>query len=64
MRELANLWNLQRDIVVSMTCMRYLDRKPHWNAEEKTAVTTMLKNLQDYTAKITEHYQRDRHLPV
>jgi len=64
MRELANLWNLQRDIVVSMTCMRYLDRKPQWNAEEKTAATMMLKNLQDYTAKITEHYQRDRHLPV
>ena len=64
MRELANLWNLQRDIVVSMSCMRYLDQKSQWNAEERTAVTTMLKNLQDYTVKITEHYQRDRHLQV
>jgi hypothetical protein len=64
MRKLGNLWNLQKDIVCHMVCLRELDNKQTWTPSDRSAVTTMLRNLQDYTAKITEHYQRDRHLQV
>lgn len=64
MQETMKLWDLHRDIVATMSCMRMYDQKAQWNAEDKATVTMMLRNLKTYTAKITEHYQRDRHLQV